>query len=147
MVELTYESGLPARQFVRESVLNSEVAYTLLLKNDVLGIMGIGRSPTDPRGGKVWFLGSKQLEKSVDFELVRQSRNLVAAITEDFEISFNLVSEENISSIRWLDWAGFEFIRRIPAHGVAKKPFWLFARARTPEIRKKWDSIFGAEIG
>lgn len=69
---------------------------------------------------------------------------MVALLMEKFEIAFNFVSEENTASMKWLDWAGFEFIRSIPEYGIAKNPFWLFAKARTRELRKNWDSIFNS---
>ncbi len=142
VLELAYESGLPPERGLTCSVENSEIVFTLLLQGDVMGIMGIGRSNKDPRGGKIWFLGSEQLEKNIDLELIRQSPYMVALLMENFEIAFNFVSEANTASMKWLDWAGFEFIHRIPDYGIAKKPFWLFAKARTVELRKNWDSIF-----
>lgn len=136
------ENGLPAQQVVSESVSNSELAYTLMLQNQVMGIMGVGRSPRDPRGGKIWFLGSASLEANVDSALIRESRKIVDDLIKPFELVFNFVSAENVASVRWLRWCGFEFIRIIPDYGVANKPFWLFAKARTPDIRKEWTHLF-----
>lgn len=143
VLELSYESGLSPKQVLIASVGNGEIVFTLLLHEQVMGIMGIGRSNKDPRGGKIWFLGSEQLDKNIDYELIRQSPCLVALLMENFEIAFNFVSEENTASMKWLDWARFEYIRRIPEYGIAKKPFWL-CKSPNARIKKNWDSIFNS---
>jgi hypothetical protein len=141
-IETKYENGLDTQRVVVESVSNSEVAYTLICSNRVMGIMGIGGSRKDPRGGKIWFLGSADLEENVDIELIRESQRLPNFLMQDFEVVYNFVSAENELSIRWLKWCGFEFIRLIPEYGLARKPFWLFAKARTPSLRKQWAHLF-----
>lgn len=142
--EIEFESELPVRQVLVESIKNSEIIYSLMRENEVLGMFGLGRSPRDPRGGKLWFLGSENLEAKIDLAMIRQGRNLVKSLIDRVEIAFNFVSIDNEASIRWLKWCDFEFIVIIPQYGVAKRPFWLFAKARTPELRKKWDFFFNS---
>lgn len=91
----------------------------------VIGMFGVGEYA--PNVGIPWLLGSDELPK-IAKEFIPQSREWLDRVNQRYDLLFNFVYAKNTTSIRWLKWLGFSFIRQIDDFGVNPAPFIEFAR-------------------
>lgn len=64
------------------------------------------------RFGAIWLLGSEELVRGSFF--LRNCKQELARISEDYDLLYNQVHDQNEVHIRWLRWMGFEFTRHNP---------------------------------
>lgn len=82
--------------------------------------------------GRIWMLGTDELvAKPMRTQFIRESKNYLSGLEHHFKIYkllHNEIDERNTIHIRWLQWLGFTFIRRIPEHGIHRLPFMEFVK-------------------
>lgn len=93
----------------------------------VIGMFGVGEAA--PRIGVPWLLASDELPK-VQRQFLPESIKWVERVNERYDLLYNYVYAGNKTSIRWLKWLGFSFIRKIDDWGVHPAPFIEFARIK-----------------
>lgn len=126
--EIWHSHGMTPEEGLRFSLERAVEAHSII--NDegkVIGMFGVGEY--SPKIGIPWLLASDELPR-IAKEFIPQSRQWIERIHEDYDLLFNFVYAENKTSIRWLKWLGFSFIRRIDGFGVNPAPFIEFARMR-----------------
>lgn len=94
------------------SLAASEEAWTAVINGRPALMWGVAR-----RGcvfsikGIPWLLATDDIKKC-QVEFLKQSRMWVERMMENFAVLENYVYEENLLSIRWLKWCGFEISGR-----------------------------------
>jgi hypothetical protein len=105
----------------------SDTALSICTNDDLpMGMFGVTR--WDDRG-MVWMLASDELLKHSRIFL-RQSRDWVKLLNDEYPVLFNYVDERNTVHIRWIKWCGFTFINRHERMGVERRPFLEFVRIK-----------------
>ena len=59
---------------------------------------------------------------------LRQSKEMLRELHQQFILLFNEVDARNTTHIRWLRWMGFIFVRYRPNYGAEGRPFYEFCR-------------------
>ena len=111
--EIRDMSGAPPLHALRDAYIESEKCFTVLYKGEVAAMMGVVRSKhcdTNPALGIVWLLGSEKIAL-FGFSFTKWARAWLKELARDFTLVGNLVSEQNISHVK--------FLRRIGAKIVA----------------------------
>lgn len=90
-------------------------------------IFGVAPSPL-PWIGHPWMLATPRL-LTYRRRFLRESIAKVEELQQPYDVLTNLVDERNRLHIRWIDWCGFKFIRRIPV-GPFQIPFLQFVRTK-----------------
>ena len=79
--------------------------------------------------GRIWLLGTDELvAKPMRMQFIRESKNYLSGLERMYMLLHNEIDERNTIHIRWLQWLGFTFMRRIPEHGIQRLPFWEFTK-------------------
>jgi hypothetical protein len=79
--------------------------------------------------GRIWLIGTDELvTKPLRSQFIRECPRYLAGMERMYKLLHNEIDERNTLHIRWLQWLGFTFIRRIPEHGVQRLPFWEFTK-------------------
>ena len=111
-----------AESALRHGLKFSRPCYTIEHNEQPIGMFGVAPHPVVPSVGVVWLLGSDEIgAKDVRVRFLRESREWLDRIGEDFDLLCNLVHEDNELHIKWLKFLGFTFIKRTP-------PFYEFVR-------------------
>lgn len=108
--------------------------HTWALTNDegeAEGIMGLSPVDQHPYFGIVWLCSTPYIFKKKRLFL-EQSRQGLEMLHDIYPLLGNHIDARNTAHIRWLKWLGFSFLRLIPEFGVEKRPFYEFARLRSP---------------
>ena len=87
-----------------------------------------------PRGdgtGSVWLHGTP-LMRTHALSLARMTPEAVKLLHRDFRILSNWADTRNTLHIRWLQWAGFRFLRTTTTHSLDGSPFVEFFRMDQP---------------
>lgn len=124
--ELEDISGRPALQNLLLGVLVGKPSLAIRsLDGELAGILGV--APVGLQHGAVAFAGTPVIEqRSTAF--LRGSRDVLDAISRDYDTLFNVCDARNEVHHRWLRWLGFTFIRKIDHYGAAQVPVYEFAR-------------------
>ena len=116
--------GIDIRPWVVEHY-NPGTTYVLKDKQDVPG----GIAGVDPVGndqGLVWMLGTDLIVKN-QIEFLRYSRAWIDEACRPYEAVGNLVHAKNEVHLKWLQWCGFTFLRKLKA-GPFDEEFIEFIR-------------------
>lgn len=124
--EIRASSGLPPYDALAFSINLEGINETIWVNDKIVAMCGIADKGTI---GIPWMLGTDTLKKNAK-SLLPISKKWVEKHGAKFDLMFNYVSAENLSSIRWLKYLGFTLIRYIPEHGVGRKPFYEFVRIK-----------------
>src|SRR5688572_10898171 len=74
--------------------------------------------------GRIWLSGTDELVTNpLRRQFMRESKHYFAGLERMYKLLHNEIDERNTVHIRWLQWLGFTFVRRIPEHGVLRLPF------------------------
>lgn len=79
--------------------------------------------------GVIALSGTTALEKSTT-AFLRGSRDLLAHLDKKYDTLLNICDARNAVHLKWLQWLGFTFIRKIDRFGPAGVPVIEFARIR-----------------
>jgi hypothetical protein len=119
-------TGVAAKLALPESVRNSRMTWTLYAEDELAGLLGI-QDTAVPEIGIVWMLCTPLIER-YPFTFLRDAREILPVVHTLHPIVTNQVDVRNTVHIRWLQWMGFTFLRRIERWGAESRPFIEFAR-------------------
>jgi hypothetical protein len=125
------EAGLAksADGVLRYGVLASDPCHAVVEDGTVLALFGVVPKASAPDVGVVWLLASEELAAHA-LSIVRSSKTWIARLQERFRVLTNFVDARNEVHIRWLQWCGFEFVRRVERFGAMGLPFYEVRRER-----------------
>lgn len=73
---------------------------------EVIFMCGISPSPVIEGHGVIWMLASPSIHK-YKRDILELTLPTIDKLSEPFEAVYNFVHKDNLTSIRWLEWAGF----------------------------------------
>ncbi len=127
--ELQEVSGKPALHNLLLGVMTGKPALTIRANDGTLaGILAV--TPVGLSHGVISFAGTAVIERR-PVEFLRGALDVVHAVARDYDTLFNVCDARNATHVRWLEWAGFKFIRKIDHYGAAQVPVLEFARITT----------------
>lgn len=129
--EVLATSGRDPVECLRESMLISAPALTLVATSGHPMAM-CGVAPTeDPMVGSCWLLGTDELVHPLHRKrFILEAPQWFDALNVRYPLLFNYVDARNTAHIRWLKFAGAVFLRRVEEYGVERLPFYEFVRVR-----------------
>ncbi len=134
--ELAAGSGNAPFDALANSLGCSLLAWTCLMENRPAFMWGVCPWHKPDFHGIPWLLATVQISR-ISFEFVKQSRQYVQCMLQPFPYLENFVHAKNETSMRWLEWCGFELDRRPMKLGVGNETFYRFrmnkTEARQPE--------------
>ena len=103
------------------------------------GMFGV--VPEGHGAGRIWLSGTDELTaKPMRTQFIQESKNYLSGLERIYRLLHNEIDERNTIHIRWLQWLGFTFIRRIESYGCEGRPFLEFCKVsnvRCGETTKK----------
>lgn len=111
-------------QAVHLSLAASRQAWVGLADERVVFIVGVGSGTILCLTGVPWLLATNKMEQHAR-RFLRESREMVAVMREDYALLRNYVDVRNRVAIRWLRWLGFEILPPEP-FGIDSLPFHPF---------------------
>ena len=127
-VEVTAAFGHSADEGLDNAVEYSERAYVMLDNGEP--IIAFGVAPYEAQKGSPWLLATPAIEDmDVAMYVLRHSRGYVDEFLVLFEELENWVHAENLVSLRWLEWLGFDIDTPAP-WGVSGDKFCRVFRRR-----------------
>tara|TARA_R100000388_G_C7177304_1_gene126907 strand:+ start:90 stop:587 length:498 start_codon:yes stop_codon:yes gene_type:complete len=127
-LEVSYSVGLSNEKALLTALeLSRQECNSIIYKDTVIGMFGVGVDPEDKQRGIPWLLASDSIF-DIQRTFIRESKKWVNSISQDYYLLYNYVHIGNRPSIKWLKFLGFHFIRLIPDYGVGKKPFYEFVK-------------------
>lgn len=128
--ELRATGSTDIERTICEGIEWSEECYVAVDGNDnpeiVFGVV----ATEDAIFGSVWMLGTDAIEKHW-VQVLRETREWLTKLFGNFRIVGNSVWSGNALHIRWLQWAGFTFLREIEHNG---NQFYEFATINQQEF-------------
>jgi hypothetical protein len=110
------------------SWIESPISWAIRVDGETVGMFGVGASRESHLIGSPWLLGSDKLPLAMH-RGIRQIKPYVNQMLDAYPILFNWVDSRNKTSVRWLEWCGFDIHDPIP-FGVSGKPFRFFLMIR-----------------
>lgn len=126
--ELSEVGGMAPVDALKVGVLLGEPSYALRTHSgDLVAILSV--VPFGTSTGIVAMSGTSLLEQnSVSF--LRGSLDVLAHLDATYETLFNICDARNEVHLKWLQWLGFTFLRKIDRYGPEQVPVIEFARIR-----------------
>ncbi len=125
-LEVKAASGSSPLTALTDGISRSTRSWTVMINDTpeaMMGVVDLGYT------GIPWLLATDRLN-SISKSLLMNSRKYVNYMLEVNNLLQNYVYAENIASIQWLKWLGFEVLPPEP-YGIQREPFSLFRlRAR-----------------
>ncbi len=90
------------------SLNNSDKAWTVLIDNVPVGMMGVSKPTLLSTTGIPWLLGTEEIVRSPRLFLIH-SRNILNQMKKGYKKLQNYISVENTESLTWLKHLGFQF--------------------------------------
>ncbi len=128
--EVRASSGCGPEEALRVSLGYSPLAWTCFVGGTPAFMWGVGaRDSALGLTGAPWLLATEEI-RLVERDFARQSRLYVESMQALFPRLENYTHAENVRSLRWLRWCGFEIARVPEPHGVSGEPFYRFWREK-----------------
>lgn len=127
--EILAYTGRPAKSELSYPVIaNPKGTFSIVSpKGHIIGMFGVVPSRTK-FVGRPWLMGAEDLFDNHTKQFVTECRPWIKRLGRDFLFLENYVLASNDKHIKWIKWAGFEFVEHIQAFGIARKPFWKFQK-------------------
>lgn len=127
--EIAALTAAPFDVIIAESVARSAVCYAILVEDDLLGIVGVAPDPetAGSDSGQIWQLSTTKL-RAHRIAYLRACAGGLALFHSIYPHLWNVIDARNRTTIRWLDWCGFVFTRRLPGFGINGELFYRFER-------------------
>tara|TARA_A200000159_G_scaffold132348_1_gene129882 strand:+ start:23 stop:487 length:465 start_codon:yes stop_codon:yes gene_type:complete len=77
---------------------------------NVVLMYGVSQCPNNPKNGVIWMLTS-ELAQEHKKSILKLSKPKLKDLCTGFSNVYNLIHKDNKSSIRWLEWCGFEVLK------------------------------------
>lgn len=84
-------------------------------------------STTYPDVGQIWMIATSDLQQH-QMEFLKNCKRYIDEQHEKYPILFNWVDARNELHIRWLKWAGFQFLSLKEHWGAERRPFYEFIK-------------------
>ena len=123
-VEVMASSGLTPLEALTQGFELSE-SLAIIHKGELIGMFGVAEIEGDI--GSPWMLGSDKIPE-IKKDLLTQALDWVIETNKNYPLLVNYVDARNKVAIRWLKYLGFNFVRKVPYHGVGRVPFYEFVR-------------------
>ena len=123
-VEIMASNGLTPLQALTQGFIRSE-SLSIIHKGELIGMFGVAKVGEDI--GSPWMLGSDKIPE-IKKDLLTQALDWVIKTNKQYPLLVNYVDARNKVAMRWLEYLGFTFVRKIPYHGVGRVPFYEFVR-------------------
>jgi hypothetical protein len=132
--ELRYYNNGKALDVLLASYKNAKLSLTLKDTNGKTAAMfGVGWTQ-NPRVGRIWLLSSDYIYE-IGKPFLRECPKIIGIFMQGHDLLFNHVYDDNLPSIRWLQWLGFEATQRFPEVGEEKQPFTEFCLFSSSSVR------------
>ena len=92
----------------------------------VIFMCGVSQCPNNPKNGVIWMLTS-ELAKEHKKSILKLSKPKIKDLCKGFNNVYNLIHKDNKSSIRWLEWCGFEVVKN-RAYKLGGEDFYLLMK-------------------
>lgn len=126
--ELEEITGLSAYDCLYRGVLMGSPSLSLRTHGgDLVAILSV--IPFGTRTGVIALSGTKAIEENRT-SFLRGSRDVLVHLDTKFDTLVNICDARNTVHLRWLEWLGFTFIRKIDSYGPVGVPVIEFARIR-----------------
>jgi hypothetical protein len=128
--EMKAASGEQPLTILERGITFSDPCLAIIDQKDLLlALFGVVPDPRARQVGQVWLMASDNLvEHSTSF--LRQSREWVGRLQQDYRVLWNTVDARNTVHIRWLTWCGFHITAKIEEFGPSELPFYEFELTR-----------------
>lgn len=125
-IEVWLASRKTPYQAVLEGFEMSVKAWTIMEGNTPIGMFGVSSVSTLGNEGIPWLLGTDRMLK-VRRQFIRESQRYLDEIHRLYPKLVNFVHINNVASLRWLSWLGFDFDGPVEA-GPERAEFFRFER-------------------
>jgi hypothetical protein len=126
IAEVKASAGIEPSMALFIGIMEGETNTICLPDGTPAGIYGVTPTVT-PGLGCVWMLATNELRK-VHRQFLRESRQGIADLCKDYRAVYNYTDARNKVHHRWIEWAGFTFIKRHERFGFEQRPFLEFVR-------------------
>ena len=110
-LEVEATGSTPHKSLVRAFNLPKAKVYSGVTEDkEVVFMCGVSQCLQDPNNGIIWMLTS-ELAKDHKRDILKLSKPTIDDLCEGFKNVYNLIHKDNKSSIRWLEWCGFEVLK------------------------------------
>jgi hypothetical protein len=135
--ELAALTTAPPRTVIAGALARSTLCHSILAGDDLLGMVGVAPDPEDmnPRSGQIWQLSTNALRRH-RIAYLKACVGGLARFHAPYLHLWNVIDARNHETIRWLDWCGFIFTRRLPRFGVNGELFYRFERRVPPSCKR-----------
>lgn len=130
--EIYYMAALQAAPAVRVTVARSLAAWTATVDDEPAIIFGVNRQSAISRVGVPWMLCTDAVIGH-GLALAIGSREYFGRMWRAFDRLDNRVLAENVETVRWLKWLGFD-MQEPQAFGAFRAPFIRFGKG-LPDVR------------
>lgn len=111
-------------QALMDGLLSPDGCMVAVTPDDVPQII-FGTTPSsEPHVGFVWMMGTDEI-KTHWVQVLRDTKPWINKVRRDYHVLMNAVHAKNTLHIRWIKWAGFVFLRKLPFNG---EEFYEFAQ-------------------
>ena len=116
--EIADMTGLAPLEALGMAFVESNRRFAIVYKGRVSAIMGVVESPhcTDPRLGIVWMMGSDDVAL-FGYSMTRYARAWLLELCDGYDVVGNLVSEANVTHVRFLKRLGARIVRGYEDYG------------------------------
>lgn len=126
--ELGALNGCGALQALSEGLLTSDECWSITYNGLVIGMFGVAPLEGRPDAGAIWLLASDDLPK-IRWEFLKKTRPWVGYFHTKYPKLTNMVDSRNTQHVKWIKWAGFDFINQYEV-GPDKVLFLEFFKER-----------------
>lgn len=126
VIEVWLSSHKTPHQAVKEGFEMSVQAWTIIEDGAPIGMFGVSSVAVLGNMGIPWLLGTDAM-LTIKKQFVRESMKYLNELHKLYPRLVNFVHAENVASLRWLMWLGFDFEGPIKA-GPDDAEFFKFER-------------------
>lgn len=128
--ELAALNGCGAYEALSEGLRRSVECWSITFDGLVIGMFGVAPLEGRPDTGAIWLLASDDLPK-IRWEFLKKTRPWVGYFHTKYPKLTNMVDSRNSQHVKWIKWAGFDFINEYEV-GPDKILFREFFKERDP---------------
>ena len=127
VVEVRRATGQDPVPAVYQAITMSSRAWTARGYGELICCFGVAPLSLLDGKGTPWLLGT-DLIAQYPFEFLGRCREYLDEMQALYPVLDNYVDAENVLSIRFLKWLGFQFSEYPAPYGPERKPFFQFMR-------------------
>lgn len=105
--------GYTPKQALNECFYHSQQCYTIVHKNNPIGIFGISRSQysdtLNQEIAKIGLLTTVQI-KNIKYQFIKEAKEYIKIMLKTYDYAYNIVSLKNEDAIKFLRMLDFKFL-------------------------------------